>query len=342
MLDYRTVENRGAYFDALYRATLEHKASPGCVYLYLPFLRDHLGWDREQCLWAALVNGLTQNPLTTLRILERLPAPPSVPSELQSFQQWFDEEWPRLSYDVDRRYGKVKTTEAIRSYCRLLHRETGDPSTLQPQSAMLDPDGGSWEDLWEMITKNVVSLGRLSAWSYLEYVRIYGSGQTPSSMLFNDASGSRSHRNGMLFLLGRDELVDDRRAANGIKQRGVKYEAFGKMCAWLERQYDERFERFSNLPDAGRFTGESVLCAFKNSFFGRRYFGCYHDMGYDRLQWYEKNVGRDRNWKMIMEAREALPDWLRLEVKNDGLTITQRAAIFPATGRPYRAEHFIA
>lgn len=342
MIDYRLPGGpRQSYFDALYRTTLEHRISPGLVYLYLPFLRDRLNWDREQCLWAAFVTGMTQNTLTTLRILEQLPGPPSTPQALTIFSQWFGASWSTLSYDTDRRYAKKETVAAVRSYCKLLCSEHVEPGVPDPQSYLFDADGGDWENLWDLITGSLRSFGRLSAWSYLEYVRIYGSGLDPSSMLFEDASGSRSHRNGMLFLCDLDHLVDDKRADDGIRQRGEKYDDFKGMCGWLEKRAEEKLGQFANQKDAGPFTLESALCAFKNSFFGRRYLGVYADMGWERLQWYETSVGKDDNWKLIMEAREALPGWLREESKPSGLTLKQKAAMFPQTGVPYRAEHFL-
>ena len=72
MIDYRLPEKREEYFFALYKMNLEHGVMPGLVYLYMPALAKANGWDAEQKLWFAFLNGLTQNPITSLRIFKRL------------------------------------------------------------------------------------------------------------------------------------------------------------------------------------------------------------------------------------------------------------------------------
>ena len=62
--DYRITENRRKYFDALYKMNLTYGVMPGLVYLYMPELARRYGWDAEQRLWFAFLNGLTQNPIT--------------------------------------------------------------------------------------------------------------------------------------------------------------------------------------------------------------------------------------------------------------------------------------
>jgi hypothetical protein len=335
MTDYRTKEDRVTYFDALYRSSLEHGVLPGLVYLYFPALKHMLSWDEETCLWFAFLNGMTQNPLTSLRLFEQLPAMPAGEPELIKFSAWFDAHWSTLQYDTDRRYQKKDTVTAIASYCRAAD------DFQRSQVAMLD-NHRSWSDLWDFVTTRFKSFGRLAAFSYLEYLQIFGHGLPCTSLMFDDKSGSKSHRNGMLFLMGLDDQVHDKRAGNGFDGN---YDNFSKMCEWLEVQAVAKITMFKKdnpgIKHVARETFESNCCQFKNSFFGRRYMGVYADMAYERLVWYHANVGKDRNFKLILQARESLPDWLREEVKSTGLTIKEKAAIFPRTGVPYRAEYFL-
>lgn len=332
MLDYRTPEARVDYFTALYTLNLDHGIMPGLVYLYMPALKSRFNWDAESALWFAFLNGMTQNPLTSMRMFQQLPQVPTSKSELQTFSDWFNAEWPRLQFDTDRRYGKKETVDAIKSYAKLVY-EAGS------QEAMLT--GKTYDELWDLVSNNYHSFGRLSSFSYLEYVKIMGYGAECTNLLFEDVSGSKSHRNGMLFLTGQDNLVWDKRASNGFDG---KYDNFGKMCEWLGKKADaylKDYKQGCDHKDAGYFTFESQLCQFKNHFFGRRYPGVYSDMAYERIEWYKKNMGTDENVKLFLDIRTALPDWLRLEAKNDGLTIKQRAAYFPNSGFPYRGEHFL-
>jgi hypothetical protein len=329
--DYRLPLNRLAYFDALYASTLKHGVSPGLVYLYLPELAVRKGWDEEQRLWFAFLNGLTQNPITSLALLEQIPECPPGGVGLRGFEDWFNDNWSRLQFDTDRRYAKKDTAAAIRAYGRLAEDFGGQVPLLT----------GSFKELWERAS-GVPTLGRLSTFSYLEYVKISGYGADCDSLMFGDREGSRSHRNGMLMLRGLDSLVWDKRAQNGFDG---EYEDFRGLCARLDGWAARLLEHFRaahpNLIDAGNFTLESALCAFKNSFFGRRYLGCYADMAWERILWAEEH-GWTAEARVFRDIRaDRLPDWLRCEVTRDGLTIKQRAAVFPETGSPYRAEHFL-
>jgi hypothetical protein len=338
MIDYRTPENRAVLFEKLYTLNLEYGVMPGCVYLYFPALKAHLGWDDETALWFAFLNGMTQNPLTSLRLFEQLPAPPDV-VEISKFNVWFDDNWASLQFDTDRRYGKKETCKAIVSYTRAM----ADYENSQTKMFAAQKD---YHMLWCHVENRFHSFGRLTTFSYLEYLRIFGHGKDCTDMMFHDRGGSKSHRNGMLFLQGLDHLVDDKRAKNDFDGNYGGPVQFMKMCGWLEEKASEWMSNYKTItqnrhPHAGFFTMESNLCQFKNGFFGRRYPGVYADMGWERLKWYKKNIGEDKNYKLIMEIREALPDWLRMEKNADRFTLPERAAIFPRTGVPYRAEHFL-
>lgn len=333
MTDHRLPENRVAYFSALYKMNLEHGVMPGLVYLYMPELARRCEWDAEQKLWFAFLNGLTQNPITSLRLLSRLPSVPPAGAQLTQFNDWFNAEWDTLQFDTDRRYQKRDTLEAIKTYAKLVE-EFGS------QEAMLT--GKPYSELWDLVRNRYYSFGRLSSFSYLEYVYLNGFGADCDDLMFSDKSGSKSHRNGMLFLIGKDDLVWDKRLPNG--QDG-SYPKFNLMCGFLAAEADKYIDSFNaanpGIAHAGRFTMESNLCTFKNHFFGRRYPGVYADMAWERIEWAE---ARDQGeyTEVFKDMRsQLLPDWLRAECETAPLTIKQKAAVFPETGSPYRAEYFL-
>lgn len=321
MKDYRLVKNRRAYFDAMYCTHLEHGIHPGCVYLLLPELAARLKWNSEQKLWFAFINGLTQNPITSLVIFNKLPEPTT---KLVSFTKWFNSNWEHLQFDTDRRYAKKYTPQAIADYAAKVKAAKSQVKLLT----------GSFDAAWSVMN-TVPSFGRLSTFSYLEYVYLSGFGADCTSLMFEDRAGSRSHRNGMLLLLGMDHLVFDKRLPNGFNG---EYPDFLGLCDKLNVAAEKLLSKWA-LDHAGNFTLESALCAFKNSFFGRRYVGVYADMAWERILWAEDH-GHDASvFRTIRQER--LPLWLRCEDTKDGLTIKERAAVFPKTGTPYRAEYFL-
>ena len=332
-VDHRTKENRYAYFDKLYRLNLEYGIMPGLVYLYMPELARRYGWDAEQRLWFAFLNGLTQNPITSLQLFDRLPVVPPASAGLNSFTEWFNTHWDTLQFDTDRRYQKRDTVQAIKTYAALVEQHGSQVDMLT---------GKSYEDLWKLVREGYYSFGRLSSFSYLEYVHLNGFGADCDNMLFEDKSGSKSHRNGILFLLGFDHLVWDKRADNGFEG---KYENFKTMCSWLNEQADDFLIGFSeahpDTPNVSRYTLESNLCTFKNHFFGRRYPGVYADMAWERILWADER-GQSAFTEVFKDMRsQLLPTWLRAECESEPLSIKSKAAMFPDTGLPYRGEHFL-
>jgi hypothetical protein len=333
MKDYRLPENRREYFTALYKMNLEYGVMPGLVYLYMPELARRYNWDAEQKLWFAFLNGLTQNPITSLRLFDQLPAVPPAGAALTKFEEWFNAEWDTLQFDTDRRYQKKDTLPAIKTYAALVEASGSQQTMLT----------GAYAELWSHVRDSYFSFGRLSSFSYLEYVHLNGFGADCDDLLFSDKSGSKSHRNGMLFLIGKDELVWDKRLPNG--QEG-NYPKFNLMCGFLAAEADKFVDNFKaanpDTPNAGRFTLESNLCTFKNHFFGRRYPGVYADMAWERIEWAEAR-GQGAYAEVFKDIRaELLPAWLRWECEEDrGASLKDRAARFPNTGSPFRAGYFL-
>ncbi len=332
MLDYRLPGNRVNYFSQLYKMNLEQGVMPGLVYLYMPKLAEFYDWNAEEKLWFAFLNGLTQNPITSLRLFDKLPSVPPAGAGLTSFTEWFNSEWDTLQFDTDRRYQKKDTVDAIKAYANLVY-EYGS------QEVMLT---GGYQNLWSLVRSRYHSFGRLSSFSYLEYVQIMGFGSDCDDLLFEDKSGSKSHRNGMLFLSNLDSMVWDKRMP---ESHDGNYVNFKVMCSWLEKEAQEFLSNFktinSNVKNVGNFTMESNLCTFKNHFFGRRYPGVYADMAQERIQWADERK-LEKYTKVFKSIREDnLPEWLRSECENKHFTLKEKAAIFPSTGIPYRAEYFI-
>lgn len=334
MTDYRQPENRREYFSKLYRMNLEHGVMPGLVYLYMPALADRFKWDAEQQLWFAFLNGLTQNPITSLRLFERLPGVPPASAALAGFEAWFNESWESLQFDTDRRYQKKDTVPAIKAYAAVVER-------YGSQAGMLS--NSTYSQLWNLVRNEYLSFGRLGAFSYLEYVHLNGYGADCDDLLFEDKAGSRSHRNGMLFLIGKDELVWDKRLHNG--QMG-NYSNFKPMCKWLATGADAYLAEFKaehpGQQHANRFTLESNLCTFKNHFFGRRYPGVYADMAWERIQRADER-GLQAHTEVFKEIRAGLlPEWLRMECEKPNTQgLKTRGGFFPDTGVPFRGEYFL-
>lgn len=311
MIDHRLPEHRRETFLDFYECHLKYKSHPGGVYQFIPYLSQHFGWDLEQRLWYATINGMTQHPMTSLAIFNQQPEPPRTTFANNRVTDWFNRNWDRLPFDTDRRYQKKEAPRAMATVGDLLNSRYGTLENLYD---------GDFATLWMRARNDLWSLGRLGAWSGLEFVKIAGRPDLVfDTLMLDDRDGSKSHRNGLCILLGRDDL-DWHKSNPGFTGRYREAQ-----IEWLtsegEKLLREARHRFADQPfthDVGYETLESTLCCYKSWHRpNRRYPSVYNDMAYARLlDTAEKNPGLDLT--PFWEARKFyLPKRLRIEDNPD-------------------------
>lgn len=335
-MDFRDVRYRREVFIRFYLFHLMYRAHPGCVYYVMPHLwqTEMMGnagfsipWNWESRLWFAFINGCTQNPVTSLVIMRRFPEVPRGPRQVAALRDWFNENWARLPFDTDRRYQKKEFPRAVETYAVWLDGHDQKQAfflamPVGPPERSATPEE-NFDKLWKLVgSKAFWGFGRLGTWSYLEYLFIAGVPLEPSSMMLRDMDGSKSHRNGLAKVLGRDDL-------DWIKGGPFDGRYSPQVLAWLEEEADallgevrERAtdwnERSSypqiNLAHVSRFTFESALCTFKGWFReNRRYPNVYNDMLRDRIV-QAQELWPEEDLAAFWDARRlALPPELRVE-----------------------------
>ena len=310
-LDFRKPEYRREVFLRFYEFHLKYGTHPGCIYFVFPFLFKKYGWDAEQRLWFAFINGNTQNPVTSKIIFDEFPHFASL--DHKKLDAWFNSNWPVLAFDADRRHHKKEFIKAVTGYKKLC----GDAQAEYFATFMGGDDPHeNFRSAWREVRDKFYSFGRLSAFSYLEYIRIMRVGEIDCDQLFlDDMQGSKSHRNGLAIVLGRDDLDwhDSNRSFNG--------EYTPETLEWLKEEgaalLAEAEQRAKSKPwayDVSYFTLESALCTYKSWHRpNRRYPNVYADMLHDRIKKAEGHwPGRD--FSEFWDARrEYLPKHLRLE-----------------------------
>uniref|UniRef100_UPI003F4953C5 ADDT family thymidine hypermodification transferase n=1 Tax=Pseudonocardia sp. CA-138482 TaxID=3240023 RepID=UPI003F4953C5 len=298
--DLRRPEFREETWHRQYTLHLRHKSHPGGVYYALPAMAEAYGWDAEQRAWCAFLNGNTQNPVTTLLLMEAGDRPERAGDVLAFWKARYNQ----LAWDTDRRYHKARLDVAIDGYLALTHN--GQRRYWSSAAR------GGWPACWAAATA-IPTMGRLSAWSYLEYVRLLDVANVPDAdtLLLRDLGGSRSHRNGLCLLLGLDEWVWWKPNPNFAGH--YPPELLDELETQGERLLAEGRRRNPDQPDVGYLTLESALCTWKSWHRPRRrYPGVYNDLLYDRIRQGEGRFG----WRfsVLWQARrDALPAYLRLE-----------------------------
>ncbi len=305
-LDFRLPQYRREVFLRFYEFHSKYNSHPGGVYYAMPWIFETHGTNIEEKLWYCYINGLCQNIITTHRICNIYPFYRVKSSVLfrDSLFFWFRQNYGSLGWDTDRRYVKNKFESCVNNYLSLI----GEGS--QEEYFNLSPNKFTNFDLvWDKVINNFSLFGRLSTFSYLEYLRIAGVNIECSNLFLEDINGSKSHRNGLCKVLGLDEWDWHDKINPSF---GGRYTP--EMIYYLQTEALLLFrETQMRVEEATLFTLESTLCCYKSWHRpNRRYPNVYNDMFYDRILYNEKATG-ERN-EMFREIRfQRLPKELRIE-----------------------------
>ena len=301
-VDYRDPKYRREVFLRFYDFHLAYRSHPGGVYYLIPYLRSIKGWTEEETLWFATINGNTQHPLTSLILHEAGSTPDRVDDVLDLWRS----EYGRLEFDTDRRYHKKSLDVSLATYAQMVR---GDQSGFWRKAAE-----GGWRRLWSTAT-SIPTMGRLSAFSYLEYLRIAGLPIDCDSLMLSDRSGSKSHRNGICKVIGRDDLDwhDSNPSFDG-RYSPATIDRLEREGASLLDESRRRLVSTEYVGDVSYLTLESALCTYKSWHRpNRRYANVYNDMLWNRIRKAETDW-TERDWSVFWDARAAtLPKHLLLE-----------------------------
>lgn len=312
-MDFRKPEYRREVFLRFYEFHCKYGSHPGAVYYVFPWLFKQFGMTTEQKLWFCFINGLSQNVITTFRLWKICPDPGDIEGLGYMFKH-FRDNYIKFGWDTDRRYVKNSFEKTVEHYVKLLNGKTQQEffSSIYTHSLADEFNDQTNAEtnfgyLWDYVMENFYLFGRLSTFSYLEYLSIAGLPIICDNLFINDIDGSKSHRNGLCKVLGRDDL-------DWTKDNEVKYTP--EILEWLSKE-GEKLINDANARniEANYFTLESTLCCFKSWFRkNRRYPNVYNDMFYERILRDEKLWGVDEVNKMFRSIRqECLPEHLRME-----------------------------
>lgn len=302
--DFCEPQYRREVFLRFYEFHCKYKSHPGAVYYAFPYLFKKFGMDMEQKLWFCYINGLCQNVLTTWEIFSRFPELPVY--TLPKLSVFFRDNYTKFGWDTDRRYVKNSFEKCVEQYLQLLHGKSQEEYFSQFFKNLTKR--GNFDSLWENVINNFYLFGRLSTFSYLEYLQIAGLPLECSNLFMYDLQGSKSHRNGLCKVLGRDDLDWHDKLNPEFKGYTVQ------QLDWLVKEGRQLLNEARDRGiDANYFTLESTLCCYKSWHRpNRRYPNVYNDMFYYRILKNEEAWGK-RNDEFREIRRVCLPKHLRIE-----------------------------
>jgi hypothetical protein len=336
-MDFRHPQHRREVWLRFYEFHLKYRAHPGCVYFLFPYFFEKYDMTEEQRLWLCFINGNTQHPPSTWTIFKRFPDFAWL--NVTKLDTWFNANFTKLGWDTDRRHHKSQFMASVRCYKALC----GKSQSRYFSDVIADAanEEAAFRNVWTAVREKFWSFGRLSTFSYLEYLRIAGMPLDCDDLLLEDMSGSKSHRNGLAKVLGRDDL-DWRRDGefHGTYAPG-QVDWLKSEAAQLRKEARARFKDRDFIRDVGYFTMESTFCTYKSWHRkNRRYPGVYADMLHRRLQLAERAMPAEDYSDFWDARRKCLPAHLRLEdTPGDSGMCPEKSNHYRNTGQVIMMDH---
>jgi hypothetical protein len=289
LVDYRLKENRREAFIRWYAWSLKYKDCDPAVWA-TNYLNQRYQHNDEQRLWFCWLYGNTYYLPTAWVLMNEFPD--FELATVSRIEQWNTENYKRLRYQTDTKWNKGHLSAMFESYQKFIGNCT---QRERLESFYGNTPEQSFNNLWDGIKSNLHKFGRYSTWFYLQHLRHTGQIDIePDNLMLNDYSGSRSHRNGLLLALGRDDEVDTPLTADQYKS--LELEARDIL--------NEIQNRFPDL-NADNFQLETVLCSFKKIFRVKhgRYLRYYLDRQAEEIQQLEQDNWLGIDWQVLWDSR---------------------------------------
>ena len=253
---------------------------------------DRFEFNQEQKYWYCWIYGTTYHFPTTYVIWNEFPDMELV--GIDRLKDWNDKNYKRLRYQVDTKWNKGHLPEQFISYKNWV----GNQSQHQKiQSLLTGEPNDDFEIMWKE-SKSWFKFGRYMAWFYLQVLKHCAAVNIePQTLMLEDYAGSRSHRNGLCYALGENDLINQKLNPQQLKDFTISSEQILKETKKKYPKLEKKLDYFAM---------ETCLCSFKKLFrISRgRYLGYYHDRQAEEIQQVEQDGWIGINWKPLWEARE--------------------------------------
>jgi hypothetical protein len=217
--------------------------------------------------------------------------------------QWNATNYKRLRYQTDTKWNKGHLPAMFASYQQFIG---GRSQRERMEGFYGSNEEANFDALWESIKSGLHKFGRYSTWFYLQHLKhTAGILISPTSLMLDDYDGSRSHRNGLLCALGRQDDMDR-------KLTGSEYASLESEARSILEETKSRFPDLERQIDF--FTMETCLCSFKKIFRAHhgRYLGYYLDRQAEEIIKAEGDGWYGIDWDVLWQARDETID-LRLD-----------------------------
>jgi len=305
--DYRLTENRREAFIRWYAWSLQFRDCDPALWM-TNYLHERYEHNSEQRLWLSWLYGNTYYLPTSWIIINEFPD-----FELATHDRltlWNNANYSRLRYQTDTKWNKGHLPAMYASYAEWVGNGLQHDRFAQFYG---ETEEETFENLWGQLS-GLYKFGRYSTWFFLQHLKhTAGVPVEATSLMLKDYSGSRSHRNGLLWALGRESEVDTKLTAG-------EYQRLEEEGASILAEVHARFPRLKK--DADFFSMETCLCSFKKIWRPKhsRYLGYYLDRQAGEIQRCEGDGWHGIDWDVLWQSRTEQLDY----------RLTHRTGINPA------------
>ena len=291
-MDYRLKENRRESFIRWYAWSLKYKDCDPAVWM-TNYLNKRYEHNDEQRLWLCWLYGNTYHLPTAWILMNEFPD--FELATVDRITEWNTANYKRLRYQTDTKWNKGHLPEMFASYQKFI----GDKSQREVMESYYGhTEEQSFDNLWTGVKDSLHKFGRYSTWFYLQHLRhTAGVRISPTSLMLDDYSGSRSHRNGLLLASGLDDDYDRKLSAQ-------EYQNLEQFSKEIIIEMKERFPELSSQIDF--FTMETCLCSYKKIFRAHhgRYLGYYNDRVAEEINQVSADNWFGIEWEVLWQARD--------------------------------------
>lgn len=262
---------------------------------------DRFEYNKEQRLWITWIYGTTYYWPTAYVVWNEFPDMELV--GVDRLRDWNNTNYRRLRYQTDTKWNKGHLADQFVSYQRYVGERTQHSALTQ---GFVGDPVKDFYTLWETVNA-FHKFGRYSSWFYIQTLKqCCDIPVDVDSLWLHDYSGSRSHRNGLCYALGKEDWVDQKLDKDQI--------------AFLESEAKEMLEetklKYPQVADkADFFAMETCLCSFKKLFRRKhgRYLGYYLDRQSEEIRKVERDGWDGIDWTPMWDARNETIDreWLK-------------------------------
>jgi hypothetical protein len=259
-------------------------------YAMLRYVCDRFELNLEQRYWLAFVYALTYCGASTYYVYNEFPDFENLDSGRMN-RWWYGGGRAAIICQTDARWRRSRNqfVDAIESY----RRWVGDCTQHEHFGRIVT--GSTPEVRYDRLyqqAKNLYTFGQFSLFLYLEALHtITPLNLAPTDLDLNQAW---SCRNGLYYAYGLDELIRDTATPTEAQYRFLTQEK------WIDLR--GRLARLKTPPTV--WQTETVLCAYRKFYRGKRYVGYYLDRQADEIAKMQDHVPDGVAWKVLWQYRE--------------------------------------